>query len=590
MDAATAEFYASHAQDVVRRYEAVASPVARYFATAFAAGCRVLDVGAGSGRDLAALLALGYDAYGAEPVEAMATGAISSHPQLGGRIAPAGLPAIGEPFGGCFDGILCSAVLMHVPDGDLFDTAFALRNLLRPHGRLLISLPLSRGDVDGGERGLDGRLFKSYAPEYLQLLFERLGFQQIGRWETEDALARAGTRWYTLLFELRAGGVVRAADQIEGILNRDKKVSTYKLALFRALAELALQEPRSATWRTDGQVGIPIRRISEKWLGYYWPIFASTRFVPQSQAEGVGPAKPLLFRKAVRDLMAPYHDRGEHGGLTTWQLDLSGGRLSAEAIAALDGALKTIAHAIRTGPVQYAGGSLESGSVFSYEAKTGQVLMASDLWRELSLLGHWIADSVVLRWADLTERFSRRQGIHAGDVLPLLLARPEPERATHIARQIFVTHGVDACAWSDRTLTRGFAVDHVIPFSLWGNNDLWNLLPAHPKVNSEKSDKLPAAELLQQRQSSITGNWHLLRDAVPEPFAKHAAHLLGRDLSNREGWAKDLFARLREAVELTALQRGVERWTPASAERNSLADPPMCMDVAVRTTEVTGVR
>ena len=563
MDAATAEFYASHAQDVVRRYEAVASPVARYFATAFASGCMVLDVGAGSGRDLAAPLALGYDAYGAEPVEAMATGAISSHPQLGGRIAPAGLPAIGEPFGGRFDGILCSAVLMHVPEGDLFDLAFALRNLLRPHGRLLISLPLSRGDVDGGERGQDGRLFKSYAPEYLQLLFERLGFQQIGRWETEDALARVGTRWYTLLFELRAGGVVRAADQIEGILNRDKKVSTYKLALFRALAELALQEPRSASWRADGQVGIPIRRIAEKWLGYYWPIFASARFVPQSQAEGVGPAKPLLFRKAVLELMVPYLDSGVHGGLTAWQLDLSGGRLSAQAIAALDGALKTIAHAIRTGPVQYAGGSLESGLVFSYDAKAGEVLMASVLWREFSMLGHWIADAVVLRWAELTERFSRRQGIHAGDVLPLLLARAEPERGTHLARQVFITEGVDRCVWSDRELADGFTVDHVIPFALWGNNDLWNLMPSHPKINGAKSDRLPAGELLLARRSSIKKNWYLLRDAMPEAFDKQAAHLIGRAPKSGFDWESELFMRLREAVELTALQRGVERWTPA---------------------------
>jgi SAM-dependent methyltransferase len=212
MDAATVGFYANHAPDVVRRYEAVGSPVVRFFGTAFASGCRVLDVGAGSGRDLAALISLGYDAYGAEPVEAMAAGAIGSHPQLAGRIANVGLPSIGEPFGGRFDGILCSAVLMHVPEGDLFDTAFALRSLLRNHGRLLISLPLSRGDVGASERGVDGRLFKSYAPEYLQLLFERLGFQQIGRWETEDALARAGISWYTLLFELRSGDAARGSD------------------------------------------------------------------------------------------------------------------------------------------------------------------------------------------------------------------------------------------------------------------------------------------------------------------------------------------------------------------------------------------
>ena len=49
MDDATAEFYARNAKDVVARYEAAASSIARYFGVAFAAGSRVLDVGAGSG-------------------------------------------------------------------------------------------------------------------------------------------------------------------------------------------------------------------------------------------------------------------------------------------------------------------------------------------------------------------------------------------------------------------------------------------------------------------------------------------------------------------------------------------------------------
>ena len=564
MDPDTERYYRLNASDVAGRYEAVASPVARYFRLAFPEGGRVLDVGAGSGRDLAELLALGYDAWGTEPVDAMAEAARAAHPQLAGRLADAALPALGQPFGGQFDGILCSAVMMHLPEADLFDAAFALRNVLRPHGRLLLSLPLSRGDVAGGERGGDGRLFKSYAPEYLQLLFERIGFQQVGRWDSDDAMARTGTRWYTLLLELRIGGPIRAVDQIEGILNRDRKVATYKLALFRALAELALQEAHCAHWRDDGLIGVPIGRIAERWFDYYWPIFAAGRFVPQSQSEGANPdtSKPLKFRKAMVELMQLWRDKGTHGGFTAWQLDRTAGRLPSGTEARRREVIALIEAAIHEGPVKHSGGALPGGTVFDFDFAAREVLMSSELWRELSLLGHWVADAVVLRWAALTERFSQRQAIHAGDVLPLLLARPEPVRSTAMARMAYVSSGVDLCVWSGGPLDRKFDVDHVIPFSLWGSNDLWNLLPAHSKVNADKSDQLPGSRLLRARKPAIVQNWQLLRDAMPEAFDQHATHLLGRRPGGMLAWEDELFARLREAIEITACQRGVERWEP----------------------------
>ena len=95
----------------------------------------MLDIGAGSGRDLATLIAGSYEAFGVEPTEGLRIAAIGRHPELAQRIEAGALPAIGTPFGGGFDGLLCSAVLMHVPEVDLFDAAFSLRRLLRPHGR-----------------------------------------------------------------------------------------------------------------------------------------------------------------------------------------------------------------------------------------------------------------------------------------------------------------------------------------------------------------------------------------------------------------------------------------------------------------------
>jgi len=215
--------------------------------------------------------------------------------------------------------------------------------------------------------------------------------------------------------------------------------------------------------------------------------------------------------------------------------------------------------------VRHSGLSSDAGSLFSYEGKGRLVLMRAELWHELSLLGHWVGDAVILRWASLIESFAQRQQISAGDALPLLLASPEPKRATLLARQVFERCGAQECVWSRQRLReKKWAVDHVIPFALWGNNDLWNMLPVDEKVNGKKSDKLPTARLLHSRELVIVEHWRLLREALPQAFDAQASLLLGRPLVGPINWEKELFSYLREAVEMTAMQRGVERWEPAS--------------------------
>jgi SAM-dependent methyltransferase len=318
VDPRTLAYYRTHAAELSERYEAVASTVARYFPLAFVGGSRVLDVGAGSGRDLAALVAAGFDGLGIEPTAEFRESALRHHPELAGRLVAGALPDLGEPFGGQFDGVLCSAVLMHLAEADLFDAALALRRILKPHGRLLLSISTARDDVDADERDAHGRLFKGYAADELQLFFERLGFQRIGRWDNDDAQQRSGIRWTTLLLELQSSQGLRAVDQIEGILNRDRKVATYKFALFRALSEIATQEPRTARWLPNGKVAVPIDRIAARWLRYYWPIFASPQPIPQSQAEGAGSNQPIAFRAPLQALMQAFAQQGEHGGLAAW--------------------------------------------------------------------------------------------------------------------------------------------------------------------------------------------------------------------------------------------------------------------------------
>lgn len=200
MDERTASFYSQHAAEIAPRYDAVQPLPIQLAGRLFDAGMRVLDVGCGSGRDVAQLLALGCDAYGVEPTAAFRQSAAIHHPELAGRLAEAALPQLGQPFGGAFDGVLCSAVLMHLPQAEIPTAAGSLRSILQDNGRLILSVPLNRPGLDEQHRDGVGRLFTPLSPGYLQPLFARAGFHLLEQWETQDAQGRAGHSWYTFVF------------------------------------------------------------------------------------------------------------------------------------------------------------------------------------------------------------------------------------------------------------------------------------------------------------------------------------------------------------------------------------------------------
>ena len=72
----------------------------------------------------------------------------------------------------------------------------------------------------------------------------------------------------------------------------------------------------------------------------------------------------------------------------------------------------------------------------------------------------------------------------------------EDRRDTELARSRFKSltaeHQAIRCTWSGSKLNENnVVIDHCFPWSRWYNNDLWNLVPATPKVNGKKGDKLP---------------------------------------------------------------------------------------------------
>jgi SAM-dependent methyltransferase len=202
MDKGTINYYSKNAQTVAERYESVVSSLSESFGEAYKPQSRLLDIGCGSGRDLALLASLGHECFGVDATPEFVSLSQSLHPELKGKVLHAALPNFEPPFGGGFDGILCSAVLMHIAESELVPAALSIKRCLKNHGRFLYSVPSKRLDVVTGNRDANGRLFIPDQSDRLQTIFEQIGFSLISKWANSDSLGRDTVEWVSVLMEL----------------------------------------------------------------------------------------------------------------------------------------------------------------------------------------------------------------------------------------------------------------------------------------------------------------------------------------------------------------------------------------------------
>lgn len=203
MDQSTLKYYSDNAAQVAERYESVVSDLSAHFADSFSKGGKILDIGCGSGRDLAVLYKLGYDCYGVDPTQEFVAIAQQLHSELENRIFLGNLPDLQVPFNDNFDGVLCSAVLMHIDIEQLPATAMAIKSCLKVGGRLLYSVPSKRTDLVESNRDLNGRLFIPDQAVRLNSLFSSMGFTEIASWTNSDSMGRDSVEWVSVLFELQ---------------------------------------------------------------------------------------------------------------------------------------------------------------------------------------------------------------------------------------------------------------------------------------------------------------------------------------------------------------------------------------------------
>lgn len=556
MDYRTGKYYQEHVREVFSQYESIDSPVAKYFPIAFPKpGSRILDVGCATGRDLNALLRSGYDAYGIEPVAELREMAIEQRAELASRLMQGALPGFESDV--LYEGVLCSAVLMHIPQGQQLEVFLELRGLLKLGGRLLLSVPDGRGNLDEEYRDPNGRLFIPTDPERIRLIAEQIGFTFISKSTDTDALGRCGYSWSTLIFE-KSSDATRPLDRIESVLRNDKKVATYKLALLRAFCDIAERDENAVTWFPDGYVGMPLEAVAECWLAYYWPLISASEHIPQSNTDYPESNRPISFRSSLTELdglCRAYFDPNPDVAYTLFTLAWKKGTLTNDIARQLSSTLTKIRTALKDGPVKHAA----QGEMFKY--KEGSIMLDVDLWREFCLSSHWIRDSLLLRWSELCEKFSKKKdsSIQRGVTLPYLLKEGLHEREQGIARRMYEEHQNLTCVWSDKKITLAtMDVDHALPFSLWRNNDLWNLLPAARKVNNEKRDKIPTPEFLRSRKDAIIDVWRFANAVEPRVFQFEVGRTLG--VFHESRWEQELFQYISERAAVAIYRRGETAW------------------------------
>ena len=222
---------------------------------------RILDIGAGSGRDAKFIAQAAVNKHGnkngtqviaVEPANLLAELGARQTAGLNVKWFTDSLPALSTITKQevSFDLILLSAVWMHIPISERARSIRKLANLLKPGGKLVISLRHS-SSTEEAEQERKARKMHVVCADELKQLAQNVGlFTKLETQKEDDKLGRNHVSWQTLVLQMPDDGT-GAFPFIRHVAINDGKSATHKLALLRVLLRIA-----------DGHPGAVLRRES----------------------------------------------------------------------------------------------------------------------------------------------------------------------------------------------------------------------------------------------------------------------------------------------------------------------------------------
>lgn len=359
---------------------------------------------------------------------------------------------------------------------------------------------------------------------------------------------------------------------ISKIIERDSKSTTYKFALLRGVIDV-IQENSPYMDINKDFVRIPTGLLVEKWLLYYYPIFDAQLSITQIHGNA-----SLAFSKEFNDLVNAYKGGG---GFSAFYNDFSRNGIPNRLADNFEILVKKLRDTITKMPMKYIGRSISNDyySIFQFEnprLKSGQILdrqfiienlgsftISRNYFEAFKLLGSFLngQDSILFKWAEFSVSASNGK-VSLNHILHEILQNPITEREIEASKKLYFhilgEEGAVICVWSGQKLTK-YDIDHVIPFSIWKNNDLWNLLPAKSSLNNQKRDKIPSPNLIDSCRSQIITYWEMLLDYQPNRFQKEMQiSLLGNH--SFASWKSNGIKQLQENCRYLIENRGFEEW------------------------------
>lgn len=360
---------------------------------------------------------------------------------------------------------------------------------------------------------------------------------------------------------------------INKIIERDSKSTTYKFALLRGVIDI-IQDNSPFISYTQDRVHFPIGLLIEKWMLYYYPILEASTRIPQIHGES-----KLAFEIPFRNFISKYK---LIGGFSVFYNDLKNKGIPEFLQKDFIILARRLRETITKMPMKYLGRSISNDyySIFKFEKNAsnriskyvdieylirnfGTFSIPRDYYEAFQVLGSFIngQDSILFKWAEFSVNASGKN-LSIEEVVIEFLKNPISERDVYESKKLYEKilkdEGRVYCTWTGKAI-KHYDVDHMIPFSIWKNNDLWNLLPSSSKINNSKRDKIPSPELIENSKERIIYYWDLIRENQEQRFQKEIqVSLLGSNPFS--SYKKAAISQIQNYCNYLIYNRGFDEW------------------------------